>query len=191
MISTVYHSIINLAKTKYATICLMLVSFTEAIFFPIPPDVILVPMCLAKKHKAFVYASITTLFSIFGGVIGYYIGLFFWVQLGAPLVAYLGFADAISEFSKLYDEIGMLMIFIGAITPFPYKIVALVSGALGFPFFIFVFASVTSRGLRFFVIAGLIYIFGKTVEVFIKRYLGILFLMLVLIIVGLYLYRHG
>ena len=169
----------------------MLVSFTEAIFFPIPPDVILVPMCLAKKHKAFFYAGITTLFSIFGGVIGYYIGLFFWVQLGAPLAAYLGFANAISEFSKLYDEIGMLMIFIGAITPFPYKIVALVSGALGFPFFIFVFASVTSRGLRFFVIAGLIYIFGKTVEVFIKRYLGILFLMLVLIIVGLYLYRHG
>jgi membrane protein YqaA with SNARE-associated domain len=188
MLNRIYTSIINLAKTRYATACLVVVAFTEAIFFPIPPDVILVPMCLAKRSKALFYAGVTTLSSIVGGIVGYFIGLFLWSRIGLPLTNYLGYSDSIAEFSQLYDEIGIIMIFLGAITPFPYKIVAIVSGALGFPLFTFIFASVTSRGLRFFAVAGLIYFFGKTIEAFVSRYLGIISLSLLVIIVGLYLY---
>ena len=137
MFLKIYDNILEVSKTKYAPIILSMVAFWESIVFPIPPDVILIPMSLAQRTRALFFAGLTTIFSVFGATIGYLLGLVLWTELGEPLTFSLGYGDAYSDFTTLYDEYGILIIIIGAFTPFPFKVIAILSGAMKFSFLSF------------------------------------------------------
>ena len=187
MFLKIYDNIIEVSKTKYAPIVLSMVAFWESIVFPIPPDVILIPMSLAQRTRALFFAGLTTLFSVFGATIGYLLGLVLWNELGKPLTFLLGYEESYSDFTTLYNEYGILIIIIGAFTPFPFKVIAILSGAMEFSLFSFLIAAFLSRGLRFYTISGIIFFWGDQIDRFLKKYLGLLFVGITLVLIGAHL----
>lgn len=153
---------------------LAVVSFLESSVFPIPPDVMLIPMCLADRSKAFRYALICTICSVLGGMLGYAIGHFLIETVGQAIINFYGYADKWQAFEHAYAEYGVWIILIKGLTPIPYKLVTIASGAAHFDFVIFVIASVATRGVRFFLIAGLLWRFGSPIQEFIERRLAII-----------------
>ena len=190
MFLKIYNNILEVSKTKYAPIVLSMVAFWESIVFPIPPDVILIPMSLAQRTRALFFAGLTTIFSVFGATIGYLLGLVLWTELGEPLTFSLGYGDSYSDFTTLYDEYGILIIIIGAFTPFPFKVIAILSGAMKFSFLSFLIAAFLSRGLRFYTISSIIFFWGKQIDHFIKKYLGLLFVGITLVLIGAHLFFY-
>ena len=188
MLLKLYTKVLLYSKTKFAPLVLSLIAFWEAIIFPIPPDIILIPMSLANRQKALFFASLTTLFSVLGGMVGYLIGYLLWNEVGEPLIYSLGYSEAYSSFARIYDENGLMIVLIGALTPFPFKIVAIVSGAAAYPFLIFFIAAIVSRGLRFYTIAIVIYIWGNHINYFLTKYLGLVFIFITALLIGGYLY---
>lgn len=186
MFQKLYIKVLFYSDTKFAPLVLSLIAFWEAIIFPIPPDLVLIPMSLAKKQKAFLFASLTTLFSVLGGMIGYLIGALLWSRIGERLINSLGYTKSYSSFAKLYDDNGIIIVLIGALTPFPFKIIAILSGAIGYPFFLFILAAIASRGLRFFTIASIIYIWGNQINYFLTKYLSLVFAIVTAVLVGAY-----
>ena len=186
MLNKLYLNVLKLAQGRFATVFLSLIAFSESIIFPIPPDTVLIPMALSNRKKAFAFATLTTFFSVLGGAIGYFIGLLFWDSLGQKLTIYLGYTDAYSTFARLYEETGLIIIVIGALTPFPFKIVAILSGLVGYPFFAFILAALLSRGIRFYVIALVIYVWGNQIDAYLRKYSGITFGIIILVIGGAY-----
>jgi membrane protein YqaA with SNARE-associated domain len=174
------------SETKFAPLVLSLVAFWEAIIFPIPPDLILIPMSLANKQKALLFGSLATLFSVLGGMVGYIIGSLLWIEIGEPLIHFLGYQESYKSFTHLYDENGFIIVIIGALTPFPFKIVAILSGAIGYPFFLFILAATASRGLRFYMISCIIYIWGDQINYFLTKYFSLLFVFITVLLVGVY-----
>ena len=165
---------------------LAVISFFESFIFPIPPDIALVPMCLANKRKSFLYATITTIGSVLGGIIGYLIGSALWSSFGSYLINFYGYSKEIASFKDLYNEHGSFIVLVGGLTPVPYKVVTILSGVTGLSFSVFVTLSFLSRGLRFFFIAFLIYIFGDKINLLITRHINIIFLSTLLIMLGGY-----
>ena len=163
MIKKLYNWIIKLAEHKLSIPILAIVSFSESVFFPIPPDVMLIPMVIAKRSKAWLYATICTCGSVLGGIAGYFIGLFFFQSIGEPLLDFFGNSNQLSIFKNYYNKYGLLLIFIAGISPIPYKAFTIISGFMGLPFGIFLLGSVLSRGIRFYVEAGLIWKFGDSI----------------------------
>ena len=187
MLNDVYSKVLNLAQKRNAPFILGVISFFEAIIFPIPPDTLLIPMSLAKRNKALYFAGITTFFSILGGGVGYLIGAVFWIGIGSKIIETMGYSEAYETFVDLYNKNGLIVVLVGALTPFPFKVVAILSGAVSFPFWFFILASTFSRGLRFYFIAIVIYVWGKKIDWFIRRYSGITFMVLVILMCGVYL----
>ena len=188
MLQKLFTRILFYSETKFAPLVLSLVAFWEAIIFPIPPDLILIPMSLANKKKAFLFASLATLFSVLGGMVGYLIGALLWIEIGEPLIHFFGYQESYTSFVRLYGENGLMIVLIGALTPFPFKIVAILSGAVGYPFFIFILAATASRGLRFYMISCIIYIWGDQINYFLTKYLSLVFILILALLFGVYWY---
>jgi membrane protein YqaA with SNARE-associated domain len=162
------------ARRPNAPRALAVVSFLESSVFPIPPDVMLIPMCLAAPARAFQYALICTIGSVLGGVLGYGIGHFLIETVGQWIIDFYGYGDKWQAFEAAYAEWGVWIILIKGLTPIPYKLVTIASGAAHFSFAVFVLASILTRGVRFFLIAGLLWKFGAPIESFIEKRLALL-----------------
>lgn len=167
-----YDKIIILSKHKYAVRYLAGMSFIEAIFFPIPPDTMLIPMALARPNKALYFAFITLSFSIVGGVIGYLLGMWALDLLVMPFINDCGLHDKYDIVYNWFTEKGIWAVFIAGFTPIPYKLIAVCSGIFKFNLAIFVLISILARGLRFFALAIGIYFGGAKLEILIRKILG-------------------
>ena len=192
MLKNFYNKIIEKASKKSAEYFLALISFAESSFFPIPPDILLIPMVLARSKKWFRIALISTIFSVLGGLLGYVIGIFLWELLGEPIINFYKLHQEFIIFKNNYAEKGAFIVFMAGISPIPYKLITIASGGLNLNIFIFILSSFLSRGLRFFILALLIRIFGETAKKFIEKniilsssILGIFLLILLIIVIYL------
>lgn len=184
MLRPLYDYVMKLARHKRAAWALGAISFAESSFFPIPPDVMLIPMVIAEKAKAWFYALICTVTSVVGGFAGYAIGYFLFDYVGKPLLDFYGYGDKFQHFADQYNEYGAWIVFIAGLTPFPYKVITIASGVTELNLLIFFVASVVARGLRFFLVAGLLYFFGPPIRDFIERRLGLVTILFVVLLVG-------
>ena len=179
-----YIWILKKAEHKNAKWYLSLISFAESSFFPIPPDILLIPMALASKTKALFYAFICTLSSVLGGIFGYAIGYFFFNSIGLYIVEFYHLENSFSIFENYYKEFGILIVLGAGITPFPYKFITIASGVFGLNIYLFVIVSIIGRGLRFYLIAILLYFFGEKIKLFIDKYFNILSITFFILLVG-------
>ena len=169
MLRRLYLRTLALAASPRAPWWLAAIAFAEASFFPIPPDVLLIPMVLARPRQAWVLAAICTASSVIGGALGYYIGYALFDQVARGLIEFYGYGPRFAAFQDLYAQYGLWVILVKGLTPIPYKIVTIASGAAGFSFPLFMLASLITRGARFFLLAGLLRAFGEPIRVFIER----------------------
>tara|TARA_B100000686_G_C16612517_1_gene874589 strand:+ start:398 stop:952 length:555 start_codon:yes stop_codon:yes gene_type:complete len=174
----------GLAGHRNAVPALATVSFIESSIFPIPPDVMLIPMVLANRAKAFYFAFICTVASVLGGLLGYAIGVFLFEELGRPLLEFYGFAPKFAEFQIKYNDWGAWSVFAAGVTPFPYKVITILSGVTALDLVIFITASIAARGLRFFLVASLLWKFGEQIRTLIEKYMGILFVLILALLFG-------
>ena len=179
-----YDWTLNKANHPKAGWFLSVISFAESSFFPIPPDIILIPMILAKRAKAWLYALICTASSVAGGILGYVIGFFFYNSVGAFIVNYYSLQNQFSKLSLYYEDYGILIVFLGGFTPFPFKIITIASGFFGLNIFLFVLIAFLARGLRFFLVATLLRIFGNLIKKTIDKYFNILTLLFFILFIG-------
>ena len=184
MLYSIYNWAIGLAAHRYAIFALFINSFLESSFFPIPPDVILIPMIIAAREKALRIAFVCTLASVLGGIAGYYIGVYFFEEIGQPVLEFYDYGAKFGHFQAKYNEWGAWVVFMAGVTPFPYKVITILSGVTELDLLVFIFASILARGLRFFVLAGLLWKYGASIENFIKRRLGILFTVFCIFLLG-------
>jgi membrane protein YqaA with SNARE-associated domain len=184
MLRRLYDWTMSLASGRRAPLALGAVSFAESSFFPIPPDILLIPMVIARRGKAFAYAALCTVTSVVGGAAGYAIGAFLFLQLAEPILGFYGYLDKFELFREQFNDYGAWIVFIAGVTPFPYKVITIASGATGLDFAVFMLASVFARGLRFFIVAGLLYLFGPSIRDFIEKRLGLVFTVFVVGLVG-------
>ena len=191
MIRRLYDWTLSLAESPYALWALALVAFVESSVFPIPPDVLMIPMILAAPHRAWLIAGVALVASVLGGVLGYYIGYALFETVGQPVLDFYGQTDHFDTFRDSYNEWGAWAVLIAGITPFPYKVITILSGSTGLNLTVFMVSSVVARGLRFFIVAGLLWKFGPPIRDFIEKRLGILFtLFLVLLLGGFVLVKY-
>ncbi len=179
-----YNWTLEKAQHKNAKWYLSLISFAESSFFPIPPDILLIPMALASKAKALFYAFICTLFSVLGGILGYGIGYFFFNSVGIYIVEFYHLENSFSIFESYYKEFGILIVLGAGITPFPYKFITIASGVFGLNIFLFIIVSFIGRGIRFYLIAILLYFFGEKIKLIIDKYFNILTIVFFILLVG-------
>ncbi len=179
-----YNWTLEKTQHKNAKWYLSLISFAESSFFPIPPDILLIPMALASKTKALFYAFICTLSSVLGGIFGYAIGYFFFNSIGLYIVEFYHLENSFSIFENYYKEFGILIVLGAGITPFPYKFITIASGVFGLNIYLFVIVSIIGRGLRFYLIAILLYFFGEKIKLFIDKYFNILSITFFILLVG-------
>ena len=180
-----YNWTLELANNPRAIWLLGFVSFIEAIFFPIPPDILLIPMILANIQKAWFYAFVATITSVMGGLVGYAVGFLAYSEIAEPLLTSLGKQSAMILFSNSINENGFLIVLTAGISPIPFKVVSIMSGFTQMPLLVFLVSAMLGRATRFFVVATLLKYYGETIKSFIETYLGWLFLVfMVLIFVG-------
>ena len=185
MFRALYDWTLRLAHHRHAERSLAVVSFAESSIFPIPPDVMLVPMILARRDQAYRIAAICTITSVAGGMLGYAIGYFLYDSVGLWLVNLYGAHDAIEEFRGWYDDWGAAVILIKGLTPIPFKVVTIASGFFAYNFLLFVLLAAITRGARFFLIAWLLKRYGERMKVFIERRLNLIgTFVLVLLVAG-------
>jgi membrane protein YqaA with SNARE-associated domain len=169
-----YDRTLEVAGHKHALVGLAVIAFVESSVFPIPPDVLLIPMVLAARQRAWRIALVATVASVVGGLAGYAIGYFLFEALGRPLLEFYGYLDKFETFQGRYHEYGAWIVGFAGLTPFPYKVITIASGVVALDPVVFTVASALSRGLRFFVVAALLWYFGEPIRGFIERNLGLL-----------------
>ena len=169
MLRRLYDHVIALAASRHAALWLAAIAFAESSFFPIPPDVLLVPMALARPERAWRYAAICTAASVLGGMFGYLIGFALFKEIAQPVLDFYHYGAAFEDFRRRFAENGVYLILIKGLLPIPFKIVTIASGVAGVHFAAFVAACVVTRGARFFLFAGLIRRFGEPVRIFIEK----------------------
>jgi membrane protein YqaA with SNARE-associated domain len=184
MMQRLYHWMMQRAADRRASHALFWVSFIESSFFPIPPDVMLVPMVLANRAKAWWYATIATIGSVIGGVFGYAIGYFFLETVGKPILKFYGKAEAFGTFTQWFNDWGVWILIAKGMTPFPYKVLTIAAGVTKMNLLSFILASIIARSMRFYLVAGLLYCFGEPIRDFIERRLNLITTLLVVGIVG-------
>lgn len=184
MLKRLYDRTMALAARPHALWALAAIAFVESSVFPIPPDVLLIPMVLAARDRAFRVATVCTAASVLGGMLGYAIGYYLYEGLGRPLLEFYGYVAQFAEFQGRYNEWGSWIVFIAGLTPFPYKVITIASGVTQLDLATFVVASVLARGLRFFVVAGLLWYWGEPIRAFIERYLGALTVAFCVLLLG-------
>ncbi len=188
-----YDKVLNWTHHRHAPYYLAGVSFAESSFFPIPPDVMLIPMIMSKPFKAWYFAMITTVSSILGGVLGYLLGYFGFELIGEPIVQALGYEQSYARIVGWFAEYGFLAVLLAGFTPIPYKLFTLAAGATQMALLPFVVASIIGRGIRFFMVAALVRYVGKRLEPVIVRYIDAIGLatVLILILAGLIYWLYG
>ena len=164
----------------FMTLCVM--AFAESSFFPIPPDILMIPLVLKRRTEAFKIAFYCTLWSVIGGAFGYAIGHFAYDAIEPLLSA--GFIEKMNWFSTKYNQYGACIVFGAGVTPFPYKIITIASGVTGLNFGIFMLASILARGLRFYLVAGLLWKWGEPMKAWIEKNLGWLSILFFVLLVG-------
>lgn len=172
MLRRVYDWTMNFAAHRNALWALFVISFIESSVFPIPPDILLIPMILAAREKAWKIAAVCTVGSVLGGMAGYGIGYFLFESVGQPMLELYGKADKFAEFQGMYNEWGAWVVAMAGVTPFPYKVITIASGVTHLDLWTFVIASVLSRGARFFLEALMLWYFGEPIRDFVEKYLG-------------------
>lgn len=172
------------AASPHALWILALVSFVESSVFPIPPDVLLIPMVLAAPRRAWLIAGVCTLSSVLGGMLGYAIGALLFETLGQPILDFYGYQEKFAQFSASYNQWGAWIVFGAGLTPFPYKVITIASGVTGLDLATFMVASVLARGLRFFAVAALLRWFGPPIRTFIEANLGWLTIVFFVLLFG-------
>ncbi|MFC3162018.1 YqaA family protein [Ciceribacter thiooxidans] len=192
MLRRLYDWTMSLAATRHAEKALFGVSFAESSFFPIPPDVLLIPMVVAKPTHWIRLALVSTFASVLGAVVGYAIGMFLYELVGQPILALYGAENSFNRIAEWYNTWGGWGVLFAAITPFPYKVLTIFSGATGLNFFVFMVVSIIGRSARFFLVAWLLGRYGEPIRVFIEKYLGLLFtLFMALLLGGFYLVKFA
>lgn len=186
MLRALYNWTMDLAGHRHANWALGAVSFIESSVFPIPPDVMLIPMVLARRHKALLIAAICTVASVLGGLLGYAIGYYLFDAIGQPILNFYGYGEKFASFQSRYNEWGVWIVLIAGVTPFPYKVITIASGVTGLSLPVFLLASIVARGLRFAIVTALLWRFGEPIREFIERYLGILFTVFMILLIGGY-----
>ena len=173
MLRKMYDWCVATAGKPYATWVMGAVSFVESSFFPIPPDAMLIPMCLARPDKAYHFATVCTLTSVAGGILGYAIGYYLYESLGLWLMQLYGYGDKIEAFQQQYQEWGAWIIVLKGLTPIPYKIVTIASGFAHYPIVPFILLSFIARGMRFYLVAFLINRYGERAREITEKRLGL------------------
>ena len=184
MLRKLYNRCINAAGKPHAAWILGAVSFTESSFFPVPPDTMLVPMALARPDRAYYYAAVCTIASVFGGILGYAIGAYLYDSVGLWLISLYGYGDKVEAFREAYARWGSWIILIKGLTPIPYKIVTITSGFAGYNFFLFVLLSMITRGARFYLTAFLLSRYGPQAREAIEKRLGFWFAVFLVALIG-------
>ncbi|WP_095589648.1 YqaA family protein [Actibacterium ureilyticum] len=184
MLRKLYDWTLSLADSRHALWALAFVAFVESSVFPIPPDILMIPMIIARPSRAFVIAGVATVASVLGGLLGYYIGWGLFESVGRPVLEFYGKDAYFDDFSARYNEWGAWAVLIAGVTPFPFKVITILSGSTGLNLGIFLIASIIARGLRFFVVAALLWKFGTPIRDFIERRLGLMFTLFVVILLG-------
>jgi len=180
----IYDYTLNLAAKKNALTWLFAISFIESSFFPIPPDIMIIPMVLATPKAAYKIAGIALIASVLGGYFGYAIGVFGFEVIAKPLLNFYGYMDNFIKFENYYHEYGAWIVFGAGITPFPYKIITIASGVVHLDLVIFTIASILARGIRFYLIAWLLKRYGEPMKSFIEKNLNILSIIFLLLLIG-------
>jgi membrane protein YqaA with SNARE-associated domain len=184
MLQPLYDWTMRLAGHRRALWALAAIAFVESSIFPIPPDVLLVPMILARRERAWLFAGVATVASVLGGMAGYAIGMGLYETVARPLLELYGYGPAFAEFQGRYEAHGGWIVFTAGTTPFPYKVITIASGVVGLALPTFIIASVLARGLRFFVEAALLWKFGPPIRDFIERRLALVVSLAVVLLVG-------
>lgn len=184
MLRSLYDWTLSLARHKYALWGLAVVAFIESSVFPIPPDVLMIAMIVARPSRAFVIAGVATVASVAGGLAGYWIGYGAFETLGRPVLEFYGKDAYFAEFQARYNEWGAWAVLIAGVTPFPYKVITILSGATALSLPVFMLASIVARGLRFFIVAALLRRFGAPIRDFIERRLGLVFSVFMALLLG-------
>ncbi len=180
----IYDSVFHLSKENGAIYWLFAIAFIESSFFPIPPDVMLIPMILAAPKKAWSIAGVATAGSVIGAYLGYAIGFYFFQLIAEPLLNFYGYLEKFNSFKDLYNQYGAWIVFGAGITPFPYKIITIASGVVHMNLIVFTIASIIARGMRFFLVAWLLKKYGETMREFIEKNLGWLSILFLLLLIG-------
>ena len=181
----VLDSLLKLCESKNSLKVLGFISIIESIFFPIPPDLFLIPIALTKKYKWLFLGVFTTITSVCGGFIGYLIGAFFWDVIGSYIIQIYDADEKIDSLKLLFNNHGWMIILIAGLTPLPYKIFTIASGFLSLNIFIFIVCSILSRGLRFISIAYLVSKYGEKGVSFIKKHFNLLAIILLFFLIGI------
>ncbi|KXF76178.1 cytochrome B [Paramesorhizobium deserti] len=184
MLRRLYDWTLSLASRKSAQWWLAGVSFIESSVFPIPPDTLLIPMVLSYRAKWLRYALICTISSVAGALLGYAIGAFLYDTVGQSILAFYGQEQAFQRIADWYNRWGGWGVLFAAVTPFPYKVLTIFSGATGLNLAVFIVVSILGRSLRFFLVAGLLYRFGPPIRTFIEKNLGLLFTLFMVLLIG-------
>lgn len=184
LVKATYDYMLNLASRRNAMYFLFAVAFIESSFFPIPPDVMLIPMVLAAPAKAWRIAGIATIASVLGGAFGYAIGVFFFDLIARPILTLYGYMHQFDVFKDYYHEWGAWIVFGAGITPFPYKVITIASGVVHLDFAVFMLASVVARGMRFYLVAWLLKKYGEPMKDYIEKNLGMLSVLFLLLLLG-------
>lgn len=184
MLQRCYDWTMNLALHRHALLILFAVSFAESSFFPIPPDIMLIPMILMARDQAWKIAAVCTVASVLGGVAGYGIGYGLFETVAQPILEFYNAAEKFESVKALYNEHGVLIVFSAGFSPIPYKLFTIASGVTQMDLTSFTLTSIVGRGARFFIIAALLWKFGIPIKTFIEQHLGKLTLLFVAILAG-------
>ena len=184
MFRGLYDWTLRLAGHRHAIRSMGMISFAESSFFPIPPDVMIVPMILARREQAYLIAAVCTITSVAGGALGYAIGYFLYDTVGQWLMNFYGMTDGIEQFRAWYDKWGAAIILVKGLTPIPFKLVTIASGFAAFNFPLFLLTALITRGARFFLIAALLKRYGEPIQDFIERRLTLIGLLFVAALAG-------
>ncbi len=174
MLRRLYDWVLHWAQTPYGAWALFILAFSESSFFPIPPDILLIALAVSIPNKSFKYALICSTGSVLGGCFGYLIGWQFMTSLGNRIVDFYGLTSKVAYIAELYNHYDAWAVAVAGFTPIPYKVFTISAGAFKINFAVFVLASLISRSARFFLIGGLIYIFGPQIQNFIDKYFNLL-----------------
>tara|TARA_B100000925_G_C21979500_1_gene461631 strand:- start:741 stop:1361 length:621 start_codon:yes stop_codon:yes gene_type:complete len=194
LFKNLYNWVLGLSNKKNGEYSISLLSFSESFFFPIPPDVLLIPLCLGNRRKSFYFALLCSFSSVIGGIFGYYIGKILWWNL--PGIEYSELAnlffkyvpgvtiDSFHRIKSLYEQWNFWIVFTAGFTPIPFKLITISSGTFNINFFMFMIASMLSRSARFFLLATLIYIFGEKIRFFIEKYFNLLAILFTILLIA-------
>jgi membrane protein YqaA with SNARE-associated domain len=184
VVRRLYDWVLSFSESPYGTLALFLVAVAESSFFPIPPDVLLLALAVGAPHRALWFASVTTLGSVLGAAIGYFLGLEFYELVGKRIIEFYGAQERYSQVAQLYRDWDAIAVAVAGFTPIPYKVFTIAAGAFEINFGTFMLTSVFSRGARFFLVGGLIRWLGPGIKRFIDRYFNLLTVVFVILLVG-------